>query len=160
MNYFKIYLLSFFFVQINFLYANDKIFQLNGEILITSYIEKEIVSVSYTGHLNTEIVEIIADPNKKYVFIPIKYKNYDTNIKFIPKKIHLSINGRIFKRLKDIDIMDKLELRSFPFLDINFGEHKGFIVYEIPSNIKFKTFSIEYFNFLIKIEKITKIFNY
>ena len=48
------------------------------------------------------------------------------------KDIHIgTLNQRKYSRSKDTTILDDLELKWFPFIKINYGEHSGFLLYYI-----------------------------
>tara|TARA_Y100000294_G_C8468938_1_gene301827 strand:- start:185 stop:700 length:516 start_codon:yes stop_codon:yes gene_type:complete len=148
--------------KVSFLHAsNNHIIKINDEVFVSDTIIKNYELISYTGHIKDETIEIKAKIGKKFVLIPFYFKKIKINQnKFDPNLIYLHINQRKYSRSKDTTILDDLELKWFPFIKINYGEHSGFLLYYINSITKIIKMDLIYNDNIINIKQITSIYNY
>ena len=158
----KIYFIIFLFLFINAIntYAKD-ILQINDNVIITNHIKKEIELISYTGHVKNELIEINAENNKFFVLIPLYYNKVviDEN-KFDPSLLELKIDNKKYSRVIDDDFFEELEIKRFPYIKINFGEHTGFVMFQIDGEGSFSDIELIYKDKILIINNYLNHFNY
>ena len=157
------FLIIFIFIIIvdNAFAKNTVLFNLNGKVFISNYISKINERISYTGHVKEELIEIDANPEELFVFVPINYKaDLKDLIKFDPGRIYLEINKVRYKRNRNVDLFEDLEIKWFPFIQINFGEHEGLLFYKIPDHEQINFIQIVYDDIAIEVNDYVTIFSY
>ena len=55
---------------------------------------------------------------------------------------------------------EELEIKRFPHIKINFGEHIGFILFQIDNDDSFSNIKLIYRNKILKINNYSNHFNY
>jgi len=158
----KFLLIFIFFIISNNALSNNAVgFKINGKVFISNYISKISESISYTGHIKEKLIEKEANPEELFVFVPISYKADKKDLEiFDPDRIYLEINKVRYKRKRNVDIFEDLEIKSFPFIQINFGKHEGLLFYRIPVQEKINIIKIVYDDIAIEVSDYVTKFNY